>query len=84
MDKRDFMHFVSSVRWHCTILMKTTRLSEDIDRAVRGVCDIRPEWSKCNFAFELFLEHITRKIDGLYEIVTLIKRSEKSENVSFD
>ena len=44
MDKSDFMHFVNSVRWHCTILMKTKRLNEDIDRAVRGVFDIRPEF----------------------------------------
>ena len=43
MHKSDFMRFVNSVRWHCTISMKTTRLNEDIDRAVRGVCDIRPE-----------------------------------------
>ena len=43
VDKSDFMHFVTSVRWHCTILMKTTRLNEDIDRAVRGVCDIRTQ-----------------------------------------
>ena len=43
-----FMHFVNSVRWHCTILMKFTRLNEDIDGAVRGAFDIRPEWrSKC-------------------------------------
>ena len=41
MDKSDFVKFVNSVRWHCTILMKTTRLNEDLDRAVRGVCDIR-------------------------------------------
>ena len=46
MDKSDFMHFVNSVRWHCSILMKTTRLNEDIDWAVRGVCDIRPECTK--------------------------------------
>ena len=46
MDKSDFMQFVNSVRWHCTILMKTTRLNEDIDRAVRGVCDIRPKYVK--------------------------------------
>ena len=45
MDKSDFMHFLNSFRWHCTILMKTTGLNEAIDRAVRGVCDIRPEWS---------------------------------------
>ena len=36
MDKGDFMHFVNSVRWHCTISMRTTRFNEDIDRAVRG------------------------------------------------
>ena len=44
MDKSYFMHFVSSVRWHCTILMNTTRLNEDLDRAVRGVCDLQLEW----------------------------------------
>ena len=48
MDKIDFMHFVNSVRWHCTVLMKTARLNEDIDRAVHGACDIRPEWTKRN------------------------------------
>ena len=36
-----FMHFVNSVRWHKTILMKVTRLNEYIDRAVRGAFDIR-------------------------------------------
>ena len=40
MDKSGVMHFVNSVRWHCTILMNTARLNEDIDRAVRGVCAI--------------------------------------------
>ena len=46
MDKSDFMHFVISVRWHCIILMKTTGLNEDTDRALRAVYDIRPECSK--------------------------------------
>ena len=78
-----FMHFVNSVRWHCIILMKTTGLNEDIDRAVRGVCEIRPEWSKCKFAFEFLLEHLTEKIDGFYELVTLIERSDISGRVSF-
>ena len=64
MDKSVFMHFVNSVRWHCTILMKTTGLNEETDRAVRGVCGIRPDWSKCNFAFEFLFEHLTKKIDG--------------------
>ena len=49
MDKSDFMHFVNSVRRHSTISLKTTRLNEDIDRAVRGVCDIRPECTKMQF-----------------------------------
>ena len=49
MDKSDFVHFVNSVRWHCTNLMKTARHNEDIDWAVRGVCDIRPEWTKMQF-----------------------------------
>ena len=44
MDKNDFMHFVNSLRGHCTILMNNTRLNEDIDETQRGVCDIRPEW----------------------------------------
>ena len=51
MDKSDFLHFVNSVRWHCTILMRTTRLNEDIDRVVRGVCDFR-NVLKCSFAIE--------------------------------
>ena len=67
MGKSDFMHFVKSVRWHCTILLNTARLNADIDRAVRGVCDIRPEWSKCNFAFEFLVEHLTGKIVGFDE-----------------
>ena len=46
MDKRDFEHFVNSDRWHCTIFTKTTRFDGDIDRAVRGVSDIRPELTK--------------------------------------
>ena len=56
MDKSDFMHFVNSVRWHCTIFMKTTRLNEDIDRAVRGVCDIRPEYTKMQFRNRNFID----------------------------
>ena len=39
-----FMHFVKSIRWHCTILVNFTRLNEDIVRVGRGVFDIRPEW----------------------------------------
>ena len=46
MDKSDFKRFVNSVEWQCTILMNTARLNEDIDRAVRRVCDIRPECSQ--------------------------------------
>ena len=38
MDISDFLHFVNSGRWHCTISMESTRLNEDIDRAVLGVC----------------------------------------------
>ena len=53
MDRNDFMHFVNSVRWHCTNLMKATGLNEDIDRAVRGVRDIRQEYT--NMQFEIFL-----------------------------
>ena len=46
MDKNDLVHFVNSVRWHCTIFTKTTRFNGDIDRAVREVGDIRPELTK--------------------------------------
>ena len=56
MDKSDFMHFVNSVRWHCTISMKTTRLNEDIDRAVRGVCDIRLECTEMQFCNRISLD----------------------------
>ena len=47
-------------------------------------CDIRPEWSIRNFAFEFLLEHLTGKIDGFFELVTLIGRSDKSGRVCFD
>ena len=56
MDESDFMHFVNSVRWHCTISMKTTRLKEDIERAVRGVCDNRPECTKMQFRNRTFID----------------------------
>ena len=46
MDKSDLVLFVNSVQWHCTIFTKTTRLNGDTDRAVRGVCDFRPECTK--------------------------------------
>ena len=46
MDKSNFVHFVNSVRWHCTYFTNVARFNEDIDRTVRGVCDIRPERSK--------------------------------------
>ena len=55
MDKSDFMYFVNTVQWHCTNLMKTTRLNEDIDRAVRGVCDIRPECVKMEVWILIFI-----------------------------
>ena len=67
------MHFVNFVRSNSTILMKTTRLNGEIDRDVRGICDIRPEWSKYNFAFEFLLEHLTGKTDGFNELVMLFK-----------
>ena len=84
VDKNDFKHFLNSVRRHCIILMKATRRNEDIDRAVHGVCDIRPEWTKRNFVFEILSEHLTERIDGLYGLVTLIERLDKSGGASFD
>ena len=47
------MTFLNSVRWHCTISMKTTRLNEDIDR---GVCNIRPEGTKLQFRNRIFID----------------------------
>ena len=46
MDKSDFLNFVISVQWHCTNFTKTARFNGDIDRAVRGVSDNRPELTK--------------------------------------
>ena len=56
MDKNDFVHFVNSVRLQCTILVKTTRLNEDIDRAVRGVYYIRTECTKMQFRIPNFID----------------------------
>ena len=33
---------------------------------------------------KFLLEHLTEKIDGFYELVTLIEQSDKSGRVSFD
>ena len=88
MDKCVFMHCVNFVRWHCTISMKTTRLNEDIDRAVWGVCDIRPECTKTQFRNRIFIdqkkEHLTGKIDGFNDSATLFKRSDKLIRVNFN
>ena len=85
MDKSDFMRFVNSVRWHCTTSMKTTRLNEDIDRAVRGVCDIRSEFTKMQFRNRIFIDQKKRtvKIDGFNGLATLLERLDKSGRVSF-
>ena len=56
MDKSNFGHFVNSVRRHCSISMKTTRLNEDFDRANRGVCDIRTECTKMQFRIRIFID----------------------------
>ena len=48
MDKSNFVHFVNSVRWQCNHFVNIARFNEDIDRTVRVVCDIRPEYEKCN------------------------------------
>ena len=55
MDKGDLMHFVNSVRWHCTIPMKTMRVNEDLDRAVRGVYDIQTDCTKKQFRNQNFI-----------------------------
>ena len=38
MDKSNFVHF--------TYFTNIASFNEDIDRTVRGVCDIQPEWIK--------------------------------------
>ena len=55
MYKSDLLHFVNSVRWHCNIFMKTTRLNEGTNRAVRGVCDIQPERVKIKVRVRNFI-----------------------------
>ena len=55
MDKSYFVHFVNSVRWHCTNFTNIARFNGDMDRVVRGVCDIRPEWTKMQIQqFQVF------------------------------
>ena len=46
MDKSNLVHFVNSVRRHCTYFTNIARFNGDIDRTVRGVSDVRPEWTK--------------------------------------
>ena len=70
MDESDLMQFVNSVRWHCTVLMKTTRLNEDIDRAVRGICDIRPECVKMQVWIGILI--VTSDWEDFYELTMLI------------
>ena len=55
------MQFVNSVRWHCTILMKTTGFNKDSDRAVHGVCDIRPDCVKMPVRFRNFIDASDRE-----------------------
>ena len=61
MNKSDYMQFVNSVRWHCTILMKTTGFNKDSDRAVHGVCDIRPDCVKMQVRFRNFIDASDRE-----------------------
>ena len=72
MDKSDYMHFVNSVQWQCTILMKNARLKEDNDRAVREVCDIRPEYIKMQFEFDVLLRQLSEKIGGFSALTVIV------------
>ena len=47
----DFVHFINSVRWHCTNLMKTARLNEDNDRASGEYVTFDQNGQKFNFEF---------------------------------
>ena len=55
VDKNDYMPFINSVQWHCTISIKTTRLNEGLGRVFREICDIRPEYIKMQFELEFLL-----------------------------
>ena len=53
-NKRDYMHFVSSVQWHCTILMKTTRLNRTLT-GLFGEYMTFDQFIKMHFELELLL-----------------------------
>ena len=84
MDKSEFMYFVNSFRWHCAILMKTTRPIEDGHRAVRGVCDFRPECIKMRVEFEILLLQMSEKIGGFNTLTVLIVRFDERVMVNLD
>ena len=65
--------------------MKTTRLNEDIDRAVREVCDIRPDCTKMQFRIRIFMDQKrTSDLDGFNRLATLFERLEESGRVGVD
>ena len=84
MDKSDFMHFVNSVRWHCTILMKTTRLNEDIDRPVREIVTFDQKVRKNKIEFEILLLHRSGEIDGFNELEVLIVHFDELGRVNLE
>ena len=78
------MHFVTFVRGHCTILMETTRLNEDIDR---GVLNLTRVYENAVSQSKFYLkgkEHLTWKIDGFNELTTLFERLDSLGSDSFN
>ena len=64
--------------------MKTTRINEDIDRAVREYVTFDQNVRKHSFAFEFLStrkEHLTWKIDGFNRLATLFERLDESGKV---
>ena len=66
--------------------MKSTRLNEDIDRAVREYVTFNWNVRKCSYALEFYRpekEHLTWKSDGFNGLATLFERLDKLGRVGF-
>ena len=53
--------------------MKTTSFNEDIDRAVWGVCDMRPECTKMHFRNRIFFDQKKKNIE-LRRLIILMNK----------
>ena len=65
--------------------MSDLQFNEDIDRAVRGVCDVRPEWGlKCVAEMNFYLEQFSGRNGCFKELTVLLDRMNKLGEVVFD